>query len=216
MFTWICPKCGNEVPPSYSECPTCSGAFAVEKETRPAAQPASPAPAQPAAQPTTRPASGIHIPGWIVSILFSVLFVLVIGGIFWLYSSRHKTEEAAPAPAPTAAPFESAQQAAVAPADDPILKSIEITGLRLTEDARQRPFVQFVVVNHSAADLGDVSAKVELKAASGPREKEPVGTFAFKAKLGPYESKDIKAPLSTKLRVYELPDWQFLRPELTK
>jgi hypothetical protein len=26
MFTWICPQCGREVPPSYSECPTCAEA----------------------------------------------------------------------------------------------------------------------------------------------------------------------------------------------
>ncbi|HKE26107.1 MAG TPA: hypothetical protein VKB88_27310 [Bryobacteraceae bacterium] len=25
MFTWICPKCGREVPPAYTECPDCSG-----------------------------------------------------------------------------------------------------------------------------------------------------------------------------------------------
>ncbi|MBY0504994.1 MAG: zinc ribbon domain-containing protein [Bryobacteraceae bacterium] len=24
MFTWICPKCGTEVPPSYNDCPNCA------------------------------------------------------------------------------------------------------------------------------------------------------------------------------------------------
>src|SRR4051794_11894708 len=24
MFTWICPKCGSEVPPAYSDCPRCA------------------------------------------------------------------------------------------------------------------------------------------------------------------------------------------------
>jgi hypothetical protein len=33
--------------------------------------------------------------------------------------------------------------------------------------------------------------------------------------LGPWESKDVKAPLETALRVYELPDWQFLRAGIT-
>ena len=37
MFTWICPKCGKEVPPAYSECPNC-----------PATAEAQPAPAPPA------------------------------------------------------------------------------------------------------------------------------------------------------------------------
>jgi len=25
MFTWICPKCGREVPPAYNDCPDCAG-----------------------------------------------------------------------------------------------------------------------------------------------------------------------------------------------
>ena len=169
----------------------------------------APAPAAP------RPASGMHIPGWMVSILFGVLFVVVLGGIFWLYQSRHNPDNGAAGGAP-AARLETPQQAAAAAQPDPLLSQLEITGLRLTEDAKQKAFVQFVVVNHSAADLGELAATVQLKAATGPHAQEPVGTFAFKTKLGPYESRDLKAPLNTKLRVYELPDWQFLRPELTK
>jgi hypothetical protein len=96
---------------------------------------------------------------------------------------------------------------------NPVLRNLELTGLRLTEDAKQKPFVQCVVVNHSGADLGEISAKVNLRA-SANREQEPIGTFAFKVSLGPYESKDVKAPLDTTLRVYEFPDWQFLRAEL--
>jgi hypothetical protein len=204
MFTWICPKCGTEVPPSHSECPKCSDAAAEQQE--PAAPP-------PPAAPAARPSSGMHVPGWVVSILFGVLFVAVLAGGFWIYSSRHKAGDAAPA-IQAASPFEAPRPAVAPP--DPILTNLEITGLRLTEDSSHRAFVQFVVVNHSAADLGEVSAKVDLKAGTGARSVEPVGTFAFKTTLGPYESKDIKAPLSTKLRVYELPDWQFLRPELSK
>ena len=30
MFTWICPKCGREVPPAYDECPDCAGKTAAE------------------------------------------------------------------------------------------------------------------------------------------------------------------------------------------
>ena len=45
-------------------------------------------------------------------------------------------------------------------------------------------------------------------------DQQPVGTFSFKIPLlGPYESKELKAPVDTKLRVYELPDWQFLRAD---
>ena len=31
MFTWICPKCGKEVPPHENECPYCHGTGKVEE-----------------------------------------------------------------------------------------------------------------------------------------------------------------------------------------
>ena len=37
MFTWICPKCGTEVPPSYNDCPTCEA-----REKAASAPPAAP------------------------------------------------------------------------------------------------------------------------------------------------------------------------------
>jgi hypothetical protein len=33
--------------------------------------------------------------------------------------------------------------------------------------------------------------------------------------LSPYEAKNMRAPLESKLRVYELPDWQFIRADVT-
>jgi len=40
MFTWICPKCGREVPPSYNECPDCTAQLAA---ATPVAAPPDPA-----------------------------------------------------------------------------------------------------------------------------------------------------------------------------
>lgn len=51
MFTWICPKCGTEVPPSYNDCPNCA---AREKAALAPAPVAAPAPA-PAAAPVYVP-----------------------------------------------------------------------------------------------------------------------------------------------------------------
>lgn len=96
----------------------------------------------------------------------------------------------------------------------PLARHIEITGFRLSEDARQRATIQFLVVNHSGADISGLEAEVQLTAVSPKGERQPVGRFSFKApRLGPYESREFKAPLETALRVYELPDWQFLRAE---
>jgi hypothetical protein len=137
----------------------------------------------------------------------AVLIIVGLTVVMWKDSGH-----AAPAQ-PTAAALETPATPAAASQTNPAFRNVELTGLRLTEDPKQKPFVQVVVVNHSAADLGDLDAKVNLKAVA-KQQQEPVGSFALKTSLGPYESKEVKAPLDTKLRVYELPDWQFLRAEV--
>src|SRR4051812_4303727 len=46
MFTWICPQCGREVPPAYTDCPDCAKATppadAAQAPPPTAAQPATP------------------------------------------------------------------------------------------------------------------------------------------------------------------------------
>ena len=52
MFSWICPKCGKEVPPSASECPYC----ATDAQSAASAQPTLPTiPIPPGAQGTPPP-----------------------------------------------------------------------------------------------------------------------------------------------------------------
>jgi hypothetical protein len=84
----------------------------------------------------------------------------------------------------------------------------------VTEDDKQKPFVEFVVVNHSGADLGQLSLKGDLQGIAG-HGMQTVGSFEFTTPLNAYESKEVKVPLATTLRVYELPDWQFLRAQIT-
>src|SRR5215831_1395773 len=50
MFTWVCPQCGREVPPSYTECPDCKNAAANPPQPN---QPQAPPP--PAAHPQGPP-----------------------------------------------------------------------------------------------------------------------------------------------------------------
>lgn len=211
MFTWICPKCGSEVPPSYSECPNCAAnakaapASATEPATG-AAQAAPPAaPRQEAAPRRAR------IPGWLMSLLFAGTFILVGLAAFLIFRSGPPAQ---PAPQPAAALETPAAQPSPAAQANPVLRNLELTGLRLTEDPKKKTFLQFVVVNHSGADLGELSLKVNLTAGTSRQGQAPVGTFEFKTALGPYEAKDLKVPVDTKLRVYELPDWQYLRTEI--
>jgi hypothetical protein len=56
---------------------------------------------------------------------------------------------------------------------------------------------------------------VNLWARTPKSDEEAVGTFSFKVpSLGAYESRELSGVLNTKLRVYELPDWQNLVAEI--
>lgn len=218
MFTWICPKCGKEVPPSYSDCPNCDvkEQAAQEQTASPQAAPQQAGPPEavtppPAPPPVVRARpQRRRVPAWLLTVVSAVVFVGVGVAAFMLF--RAPREE--PAQAAQAAPaFETPAVQQAAAQTNPVFRHVELTGLRLTEEKR-RVFLQFVLVNHSAMDLGDLSSKVDLKSIKAGPADPPVGTFEFKTSLGPYEAKNLKVPVDTKLRAYELPDWQFLRAEI--
>ncbi|HOL70937.1 MAG TPA: hypothetical protein PLA43_06575 [Bryobacteraceae bacterium] len=141
----------------------------------------------------------------------AVVFVGVGVGAFMLFRApREEPAQTAQAASPA---FETPAVQQAAAQINPAFRHVELTGLRLTEEKR-RVVLQFVLVNHSAMDLGELSGKVDLKSLKADPADPPVGTFEFKTSLGPYEAKDLKVPVDTKLRAYELPDWQFLRAEI--
>jgi len=177
------------------------------------------APPPPAAQPADRwpralppEPKGVRLPAWLMSIVFAILFVGLGAGAYFGIKYFSGSNDAATGGPPTAATKAPASTSAKASA---LQKYVEVVGLRLTEEASKKPQVRFVVVNHSGAEIADLAANVNLWARTAKSDEEAVGTFTFKiASLGPYETKEMSAPLTTKLRVYELPDWQNLVPEV--
>jgi hypothetical protein len=97
---------------------------------------------------------------------------------------------------------------------NPIAKYIEVVGLRVRERSAGHLVVQFGVVNHSEADIGDVKMSVRLSTTAAKPGDPPLITFpAQVARLGPSDLKDVSVEVPIKLRVYELPDWQFLKAD---
>jgi hypothetical protein len=96
----------------------------------------------------------------------------------------------------------------------PLAKYIELAGFRLTESKPGQLEVKFIAVNHSEADLGDLNLNIRLRTTAAKPEDPSLAEFQAKIpSLGPLEIRDISAKVSTKLRIYELPDWQFMRAE---
>jgi hypothetical protein len=97
----------------------------------------------------------------------------------------------------------------------PLAKYLELAGYRISENSAGKVNVKFVVVNHSEADIGDLTLKIRLVTTAAKPEDPPITEFEAKVPgLGPEETKDITATATTKLRIYELPDWQFIRAEV--
>jgi len=236
MFTWICPQCGREVPPAYTECPDCTArekapaapepsataAFAAPPPVAPPSSQAAPPPAPgPPAQPVYTPPPQAYpaqqapaypipvqpashgLPTWLMAIVFAFAFVGVGIAGYWAISYFRGQTSAAPSASvesPTAKP--GANQ-------HPMKKYIEISGVRILEDTKKAPFVKFMMTNHSGAEITDLGGNVTLWGRTQKSEEEAAGTFTFaNVHLSPYESKELSSPLSTKLKVYELPDWQ--------
>ena len=115
-----------------------------------------------------------------------------------------------------ALPARAESPGAVLPATHKYSKYIEVAGIRIIEE-NKKPALKLLLINHSGAELADVVGKVELKATTAKPEDPAVGAVEVKLpSIGPYESKELSAPLKTTLRAYELPDWQFLRGTLVE
>jgi hypothetical protein len=217
MFTWICPTCGREVPPSYDACPDCA-AKQKSGAQPPPPDPAGPSPAPPAYTPPTvapvapaqfaAPPPHAGLPTWVLAILFAFAFLGVGAGVYFVVNYFRGGTQAASTPVanvPSKTPGKP----------NPLQKYVEVSGIRFVENARHQIEARFVVVNHSDADITDLGGTVNIWGRTAKSEEEAAGTFSFKvAALKPNESTEAAAPLSTKLKVYELPDWQNVSAEV--
>jgi hypothetical protein len=159
------------------------------------------------------PAPRAGLPAWLLTIVFALAIFGLVAGVYWLVGSgkggsETATTQAAPAPSPGATP------ATKSPAKvSPYQKYVEVSGVRFIEDAKKKPQVRFVVTNHSAADITALSGNVTVWART-QKSEEQAGTFSFTTSLAPWETKDLSAPLTTKLAMIELPDWQNTRTDV--
>ncbi|MBZ5601492.1 MAG: hypothetical protein LAO79_04220 [Acidobacteriia bacterium] len=104
--------------------------------------------------------------------------------------------------------------AAAAIGKHPLNKYVEVMGFRMAEQGAGKLKITFAVVNHSEADIGDLGLKIKLITTAAKPDDPPIAEFEAKVpSVGPQENKDVTVTVPTKLRIYELPDWQFLRAQ---
>ena len=149
------------------------------------------------------------MPTWLMSLLFAIGFLVVGFGVY--YTIQYLSNR------PTAAAKAVVNNAVAArnKTSSPLQKFIEVIGIRLMQDSSHKLQARFVVVNHATTELSDVTANVTLWASTAKSEEDPAGAFSFKIPhLGANESKELSAPFTTKLKIYELPDWQNLTADV--
>jgi hypothetical protein len=171
-------------------------------QPKPVTKPTTPpqrTPAPPVEEPGLAAKLGA-LPTPVLMLLFAGLFLLLGAGVYYGYQHIGKSSPSGPEPA----------AAATKPkATNPIQKYIEVVGIRLTTDAKKKPVAKFLIVNHASTEVANLGANVILWASTSRSEEDSVGSFKFHVdSIGPYESKEVSAPFTTKLKIYELPDWQ--------
>ncbi|MBI5085858.1 MAG: hypothetical protein HZB13_14820 [Acidobacteria bacterium] len=218
MFTWICPQCGSEVPPSHSECPACAARRQQAGQPQPAGPPPSqqpqyaPPPAyqqqpQPQYAPPQQPIYTLMeqkkgLPSWLVLLL---TIAVLGGGLFGIYKLLANKN------GPTTAPKTSAVKKDE-PGAHPYAKHIEVVGIRLLESSSKKPLVRYTIINHSPAELNGLELAVTLSETTSEPGAPPLAVIDAKVGSIPaYGMKEMESPLETKLKVYELPDWQFVK-----
>jgi len=233
MFTWICPQCGREVPPAYTECPDCTrksqpvsapppsaqalrepvaaavAAAPPPPEIKPLAPPIEPAPAPVFEAPAPFPRQPVKpralgLPVWLATVLSAVAIAGIVAGVYWTVNYFHGGRPARPT---TAEESPAAKPGTVASA---IQKFIEVSSVRFLEDPKnkEKVLVRFVLANHSEADFTGLAGNVTIWASTGRSEEDAEGTFEFNTNLKGLESKELTAPLTGNKKIYELPDWQ--------
>jgi hypothetical protein len=141
------------------------------------------------------------LPPWLMTVLFALVFVGLVSGIYWLVGNGKggQTKPSTAVESPAAKPGGPA---------NPLQKYIEVSGVRFVEDNKKNVLVRFAVTNHSEADLSGLAGNVTVWGRTQKSEEDAQGTFAFSTNLRPFEMKELTAPMDTKLKIYELPDWQ--------
>jgi hypothetical protein len=169
------------------------------------AQPYYP-PAQAQAQPRPQAAGPgrFVLPVWLLTVVFALAFVGLVAGIYWVVQAVRGGRQPS---TPSVSVERPAAKAGVKA--NPLQRYIEVSGVRFVQDAKtKKTLAQFVLINHSEADFPGLAGNVTIWGRTQKSEEDAEGTFSFTTDLGPLKSKDLSAPVNSKLQIYEMPDWQ--------
>ncbi|MCC6264985.1 MAG: hypothetical protein IT169_15520 [Bryobacterales bacterium] len=97
----------------------------------------------------------------------------------------------------------------------PLNRALTVTGLRFVPGKNNKLEARFLIVNNTGAQTPKFSGMVSVRPKDAAADETPLLTFELKGvELGPYESREMQAPLQSTLKPYELPDGGLVRADL--
>lgn len=181
-----------QAPPQYAPPQYAPPQYAHPQHAHP---PAPHYPQAPWPQTGVRPG----LPTWLLGLLFALGFLAIFGGAYYLFQRTRSGADKG---------LENPAVAARQKLSNPLQKYVEVVGIRIVTEKKTQ-VAKFIVVNHADAEMTDLAVEVTLWASTSRSEEDSVGSFSFKLdSILPNGSKELSAPLKTKLRAFELPDWQ--------
>lgn len=144
-----------------------------------------------------------RLPSWLIALLVFAALGGALYGAYRLFGGSDAESAKSKAASPAAIAGEEGAH--------PFRRHLEITGLRLFEDARKNVVLRYVVVNHSPADMAGVELRILLTTTVADENAPALAEITAKAGDIPSRgSKEMESRIQTTLRAYELPDRQFL------
>jgi hypothetical protein len=149
------------------------------------------------------------LPTWLLTVLFAFAFLGLGAGIYLLVNAVRG------GPTTTTA-IVDIPAAKGANNSNPFQKFVEVSGVRFGEDPKHKDgiIVKFALTNHAESPISGLAGNVTLWARTRKSEEDAQGTFSFTTNMEPFETKELTGPLTTKLKIYELPDWQNVNPDV--
>jgi hypothetical protein len=98
--------------------------------------------------------------------------------------------------------------------EHPAARSVEVAGIRIVNGPAKKPQLEYIVINHSAAEVTALNIRIAVRSVEAPADTPLFTVSNAVASLAPNQSKEIRTDLDPSIQPSSIPDWQALRTEV--
>jgi len=136
------------------------------------------------------------LPGWLISLIVATVLSLGGAAIIRNMEADHKAQAASSSPGSTGD------------------ANIEVTGLRVVGGPRFGSQLQYIVVNHSAAQLANVNLRISVLSTASHASGRPLFSVSTSvAGLAPFASREMTADIED-VQAAQVPEWGHLKTQV--